>query len=413
MYHIEREDIQNQLRNHGIDPGHIKSLHVKLQNGELDRQSFVIDKKRLRVPEQSDIDHFADLDQTVLQSKGVEALQNDELLVFWLNGGAATRYFDESKIQANEKKQYHDQLSAITSEIRTSPKGITPVVNSMSYLELKIRNVLTVTKQYNLPVHPQILLMNSFLTDEPTRKLLDKLFIKYPDLDPSRFHFVIQQPTIPRFQQVEDLKNIDLFVKQDNTLSFAPCGHGDFIYLLQEYLRKTHIPNVRYMFFANIDNLGSTIDPVLLGYHIQQSSGRTVELASKQPGDAGGAPCFVDDELIIVEQMKFPTDFDQDTIPWFNTNTFWFTLQDLRSFEEDLPLILAEKTIAEGDVIQLEHFACDVNVPSSYIVVPRETRFWPVKRYVDLLIYQDPTHTDTTHTQFLQLMHRAYEIDLN
>lgn len=413
MYHIERDDIQNQLRDHGIDPDHIKSLHVKLQTGELDRNSFVIDNSRLRVPTESDVDHLTDLDQTELQQKGITALQNDELLVFWLNGGAATRYFDDSKILNDEKNRYSKQLDTITNEIRQSPKGITPVVNGMSYLELKIRNVLAITKQYKLSVHPQILLMNSFLTDEPTRELLQTLFVKYPDLDPARFHFVIQQPTIPRFQQVEDLKNIDLFVKQDNTLSFAPCGHGDFIYLLQEYLRKTHIPNVRYMFFANIDNLGSTIEPALLGYHIEKSTGRTVELATKLPGDAGGAPCFVDDELIIVEQMKFPPEFDQTTIPWFNTNTFWFTLKDLQAFEEDLPLVLAEKSIAEGDVIQLEHFACDVNVPSKYIVVPRETRFWPVKRFVDLLIYQDPSTSGTIHSKFLALMHRAYEIDLD
>lgn len=412
MQHIEREDIQNQLRSRGIDPDHIKSLHVKLQTGELDRNSFVIDKSRLRIPTESDVDHLTNLDQAALQAKGIEALQNDELLLFWLNGGAATRYFDDSKIQDDEKERYGEQLTTITDEIRRSPKGITPVVRGMSYLELKIRNVLAITKQYNLPVHPQILLMNSFLTDEPTRNLLETLFVKYPDLDPARFHYVVQQPTIPRFQQVEDLKNIDLFVKQDNTLSFAPCGHGDFIYLLQEYLRNTHIPNVRYMFFANIDNLGSTIEPALLGYHIEKSTGRTVELAAKLPGDAGGAPCFVDDQLIIVEQMKFPQNFDQTSIPWFNTNTFWFTLTDLLNFEEDLPLILAEKSIAEGDVIQLEHFACDVNVPSKYIVVPREMRFWPVKRYVDLLIYQDPLKTGTTHTQFLQLMSKAYSIDL-
>lgn len=412
MHHIEREDIQDQLREHGIDPDHIKSLHVKLQSGELDRQSFVIDKNRLRVPVESDIDDFTKLNGELLHSKGVEALQNDELLVFWLNGGAATRYFDESKIHPGEKNQYSNALSKITDEIRQSPKGITPVINEMSYLELKIRNILTLTKQYKLPVHPHILLMNSFITDEPTRKLLDKLFIKYPDLEPNRFHFVVQQPTIPRFQQVEDLKNIDLFVKQDNTLSFAPCGHGDFIYLLQQYLQKTHIPNVRYMFFANIDNLGSTIEPTLLGYHIQKGTGRTVELAKKLVGDAGGAPCFVDDKLIIVEHMKFPGDFDQSTIPWFNTNTFWFTLTDLQNFEEDLPLILAEKTITEGNVIQLEHFACDVNVSSSYITVPRETRFWPVKRYVDLLIYQDPSHPGTVHDRFIKLMHSAYEIDL-
>lgn len=412
MQHIDRDEVRDQLHQRGIDPDHIKSLHVKLQSGELDHKSFIIAADRLKAPQASDVDYYDSLDQIKLHQQGVTALQNDELLVFWLNGGAATRYFDSSKVASEEEQRYHAELAAITDTIKQSPKGVTPVIDDMTYLELKIRNVLSITKQYNLAAHPHILLMNSFLTDEPTRLHLETLFKKYPDLDPDRFHYVIQQPTIPRFQKVEDLKNIDLFVDKKNNLSFAPCGHGDFIHLLQAYLKETHIPNVRYMFFANIDNLGSTIDPLLLGYHIANKTGRTVELADKLPGDKGGAPCFVDGELLIVEQMKFAATFDQDMIPWFNTNTFWFTLQSLLDFEEDLPLILAEKTISEGEVIQLEHFACDVNVPSQFVIVPRQHRFWPVKRYVDLLIYKDQTQPGENHDRFVRLMSEQYNIEI-
>ncbi len=413
MYHIDREDIQGQLRNRGIDPDHIKSLHIKLQTGELDHSSFVIDEEKLTTPKQTDVDHYEDINQVALKNIGAEALKNDELLVFWLNGGAATRYFDGSKVSPDEYELYKQDLDAISNDIKTSPKGITPVHKDMSYLELKIRNLLKLTKQHKLAVHPHILLMNSFITDEATRTHLKTLFKKYPALDPDRFHFVVQQPTIPRFSNVKDLKNVDVFVNSRGNLSYAPCGHGDFIYLLQDYLRNTRVPNIKYMFFANIDNLGSTITPDLLGYHIAHQQGRTVELAAKEAGDKGGAPCFVDNELIIVEQMKFPKQFDQSTIPWFNTNTFWFTIQNLLEFNEDLPLVLAEKTIGDNDVIQLEHFACDVNISSKFIVVPRVKRFWPVKRYVDLLIYKDAAHPDALHKEFTQLLQRSYDIEID
>ena len=145
------------------------------------------------------------------------------------------------------------------------------------------------------------------------------------------------------------------------------------------------------MFFANVDNLAATIDPVLLGYHQSHGQGRTVELVDKTADDQGGVPCFIDDQLMVIEQMKFPPDFDHTTIPWFNTNTFWFTLNDLLAFNEDLPLVLAEKSLPEGDVFQLEHFACDVHLPSRFVVVDRRRRFWPAKRYIDVLLYQaDP-----------------------
>ncbi|MDP3971080.1 MAG: UTP--glucose-1-phosphate uridylyltransferase [bacterium] len=410
MLHIDRDEIRNKLKVQGIDPDHIKSLHVKLQSGELDHSSFVIDKNRLRPPTNSDINEYSNLDTQKMINAGNDALKDDELLVFWLNGGAATRYFDESKVTPEEQIRYQTALNKITPEITNLPKGVAPVIDDMSYLELKIRNLLEITKQSKLDVHPQVVIMNSFITDEQTRKHLNALYKKYPDLDPERFHFVVQQPTMPRFTKVDNLKNIDLFVTTDGSLSFAPCGHGDFIYLLQDYLRSAHIPNVKYLFFANIDNLGATIDPALLGYHVNHKYGRTVELATKELGDQGGAPCFVDEELIIVEQMKFPPNFDQDSIKWFNTNSFWFTLKDLMNFDDDLPLILAEKTIDKDNVFQLEHFACDVHLPSKYINIPRQTRFWPVKRYVDLLIYQDPSFNQEISSQFSNLLQSVYNI---
>lgn len=410
MAHLDRIEIQEQLQARGIDPNHIRALHVKLQTGELDHTSFVIESNRLRAPQPSDVLQPAQYHNTATTEAGIQALQQDHLLVFWLNGGAATRYFDQTKIQPDEQARYTKALGQVDEDLRQAPKGVTPVVQSFSYIELKIRNLLAITERYQLSVHPQVVIMNSFITDETTRAHVQALFKKYPTLQPNRFHFIVQQPTIPRFQKVEDLKNIDLFVHTDGQLSWAPCGHGDFIYLLQDYLRRTHIPNVQYLFFANIDNVGATIDPQLLGQHIAAKVGRTVELADKNPGDQGGAPCYVDNQLIIVEQMKFPTDFDQTNIAWFNTNTFWFTLKDLLDFQEDLPLILAEKTIPEGDVIQLEHFACDVNVSSQYVVVPRQQRFWPIKRYVDALIYQDLSLSGEQQKLFQELLQKEYQL---
>lgn len=395
MFHIDRADIQAQLLARGINPDHIRALHIRLQSGELDRSSFVVPTEHLKPPHKEDVTQLSDCDQPAMQQLGVETLQRDELVVFWLNGGAATRYLDTTKISPAEQELYGAQLETISKEFANLPKGVTPVVNGMSYLELKIRNLLQVTKQYNLKTHPQVILMNSFVTDGPTRQHLAELFLRYPELDPTRFHFVIQQPTYPRFTKVADMKNIDLFVDTVGQLSWTPCGHGDFIYLVQDYFKTIHLPNLRYMFFANVDNLAAGIDPTILGLHVASKQGRTVELVNKDADDKGGEPCFVDNDLVIMEQMKFPEQFDHSQIPWFSTNTFWFTLSDLLKFDRDLPLVLAEKTIQENEVIQLERLACDVNLPSQYVVVPRQHRFWPVKRYVDLLIYQDTKEFQT------------------
>lgn len=381
MLRIHQSDIQQQLRAKGVDPEHIKALHVKLQSGELDQASFVVPANRLAVPRPTDITKYT----TTALDTGVAALRNDALLLFWLNGGAATRYGNEQP--------------------GNLAKGVTPVVDDISYLELKVRDLLATTKRYQLEVHPPVILMNSFVTDAQTREHFTTLFQRYPDLDPSRFHFVIQQARVPRFTKAADVNEIDLFVDSNGQLSWAPCGHGDFIYLLREYLQEHTIPHVRYMLFANIDNVAATIDPAMLGLHIQSTVGRTVEIVAKQTAEQGGLPCLVDGQMMILEQMKLPVDFPASQLAWLNTNTFWFTLTDLLQYNQDLPWILAEKTIAEGDVIQLERFACDVNLPSQYVVVERNQRFWPIKRYSDLLQYQQ-------QPEFKQLLHDRFAVEV-
>lgn len=404
MDHLNKKEIIAQLTRHGIDQKQIKDLHLKLQLGQISYDSFIIEADRLKAPLANNFYFYQKQNQEELRKLAIDSLKRDELLIFWLNGGAATRYFDDSKILPPEKKRFTKELQKITPALKNLPKGITPVINDLTYLELKIKNLLKITVDLKLPKHPPVLLMNSFLTDEPTKKYLNQLYKKYSQLIPSRFHFIVQQPKIPRFKKIDNLKNTDLFIDQKGLLSFAPSGHGDFLYLTREYFKEEKISNVKYMFFNNIDNFGSFLDLNIFGFHIKQGLGRTVEVALKNKGDKGGAPCLVDNQMQIVEQMKFPPKFDQNQLKYFNTNNFWFTMADLLSYEENLPLVLAEKKILGEEVIQIEHFACDVNLPSRYLVVPRELRFWPAKRYLDLLIYQYPNNQNKQEKKYHQLL---------
>ncbi|MFH0818775.1 MAG: UTP--glucose-1-phosphate uridylyltransferase [Patescibacteria group bacterium] len=387
---IDKKVIQKQLIKHGLDPLQIQELHFKIKTKKISYDSFVYKASQLRAPKSKDFNFFKKIDTQKLKIKGISALKKDELLVFWLNGGAATRYFDQTLISKSEKKRFSKELKLLNQNIIDLPKGVTPVYEGMSYLELKIRNLLKITREYKLKKHPYVLLMNSFITDKPTKEHLKTLYKKYPELILSRFHFIVQRPIVPRFKKVVDLNDVELFVDQKGHLSFSPAGHGDFLYLTQEYLSEEKITGAKYMFFSNIDNFGSGIDPLILGYHIKSKKGRTVEVAKKDKGDKGGAPCWANKQMVIVEQMKFPKEFNQDKLKYFNTNNFYFTLRDLMDYEDELPLIIAHKNIPEGEVLQLEHFACDVNLISNYLVVPRELRFWPTKRYIDLLKYLYP-----------------------
>jgi UTP--glucose-1-phosphate uridylyltransferase len=410
MKNIENPKVLDQLKKEGIDPAYIQSLYQKIVSGKISPTSFVIDKSKLRAPQSSDFDPYEKINTEKNRQIGLESIKKGELACLWLNGGAATRYFDESKITPAEREKYPDYVRRIP-KIKEMPKGVTEVIQGLSFLELKIRALINLQKETKGKI--PIILMNSFITDAQTDAYFEKILPKYPQFNKTNLFKITQKPSIPRFTHPDNLKEIDLYTDKNGNLSYAPAGHGEFVYLLKEFLKTNPLKGVKYLFFVNIDNLGATIDPAILGYHIEKQKPRTIELATKEKGDKGGAPCFVDNKLVVVEQMKFPDDFDQDQIHAFNTNTFWFDLDPIRDFDQTLPLIMADKKVNGDEVIQLEQISCDIDLPSNFIEAHRFIRFWPTKRYLDLALFLDPTSDKKRYLAFAKLLKERYNISVN
>jgi UTP--glucose-1-phosphate uridylyltransferase len=115
----------------------------------------------------------------------------------------------------------------------------------------------------------------------------------------------------------------------------------------------------------------------------------TVEVAAKEPGDAGGAPARVDGRLIHVEGFRFPPDFDQDQIRVFNCNSFVF---DLDALDREYPLfwLYVEKQVDGRSAVQLERLVNELTsfLPATFLEVPRtgpRGRFFPIKAPDDLV----------------------------
>jgi UTP--glucose-1-phosphate uridylyltransferase len=139
------------------------------------------------------------------------------------------------------------------------------------------------------------------------------------------------------------------------------------------------------LLFSNVDNLGATPDPEIVGFHLAQGVQMTVEVAPKEPGDRGGAPALVDGRLQLVEGFAFPQGFDQDQVPVFNTATYCFDAMALDGTFE-LPWYIVEKRVEDQPVIQFEHLAGDLStcLLSAYLQVDRQDRFIPVKTQGDV-----------------------------
>ncbi|MEB3285745.1 MAG: UTP--glucose-1-phosphate uridylyltransferase [Candidatus Sericytochromatia bacterium] len=327
-----------------------EDLAARYQSGALSVRSNVVAGK-VEPLDSCDVENLpreGDQELQACRARGLEALASGQVGVVILAGGMATRF------------QY------------SQPKGLFPVWDDKSFLELKLEAV----RSLGFPV--PVFLMTSFATDDAIAHHLR-----------SGQYFGLPEHRVERFRQYQmprlDTKGGPFY--QDGQLSLAAPGHGDFPFAIAEsgILSRFIAGGGRYLFFSNVDNLAATVDPVILGNHIRSGAEMTVEVAAKNPGDQGGAPARVNGSVRLIEGFAFPPDFDQSQIDVFNTANYIFDASALSKADE-LPWYVVEKTVRGNQVVQFEHLAGDLSavLKTRYLRVSRDERFLPVKTPDDL-----------------------------
>ncbi len=283
---------------------------------------------------------------------GAGAIAQGEIGVVILAGGMATRFG------------------------YAQPKALYPIHHDKSFLNLKLNAIRTVGA--NVPVF----IMTSFATDAAIKEHLI-----------TNRHFGLPEHLVTCFEQ-DRLPRVDAngqtFYRQGQ-VDYCASGHGDFPFVFQRtgLLDRFLKQGGRYLLFSNVDNLGATVNPLIIGHHIQNGPEMTVEVAAKNPGDQGGAPARVNGRLQLVEGFAFPPDFNQSTITVFNTANYVFNAAAL-CHTHPLPWYIVEKTVDGQRVTQFERLAGDLSafMTSMFIEVERSSRFWPVKSPADVPLVQ-------------------------
>ena len=307
-------------------------------------------KGRLEVPEKDDIKRLPSLgskDYENILSIGQDAIEKKEVGVIIIAGGMATRF------------SYN------------RPKAIFPILDGKTFLHLKSEDCM----RWNVPLY----VMTSFFSHDLITSLFDNNnFFK---MEPENVQ-LFRQYKLPRIY-----RDGTVIRDEAGNIDYATSGHGDFLFaikengLLDDFINK----GGKYLLFSNIDNLGATVNPAILGHHILSGKGMTVELAQKRRGDKGGAPCKVNDRLQLSEGFCFPKDFDQDAVNVFNTATYIFNSAVLKN-NFNLPWYVVEKKAKGRNVIQFERLAGDMTVfvDANYLEIDRDERFLPVKTLDDV-----------------------------
>jgi UTP--glucose-1-phosphate uridylyltransferase len=343
-------DVEQLLRAYRFDEARFDELRERLRSGAMgnDRNRIT---GRVEAPDDRSLQALPSegtSERREMEREGQRAIDAGRVGVVVLNGGMATRFGGVVK-------------SAVA------------VIGDRSFLDLKLSDV-RIAGRGRVPVF----LMNSFATHERTQILLAAL-------GPEREVRCFTQSVMLRVTA-----EAELYLDAERRPSPYAPGHGDLTDSLRASgsLEGFVAGGGELLLMSNVDNLGATLDPAVIGAHLALGGAMTVELVDKEPGDKGGAPALVDGKLQIVEEFRFPTSFDQDTIPVFNTNTFVF---DARALARDFPLTwFAVKKRVEGvDLVQFERLAGELTswLDARYLRVPRggrAGRFLPVKDPAEL-----------------------------
>jgi UTP--glucose-1-phosphate uridylyltransferase len=185
--------------------------------------------------------------------------------------------------------------------------------------------------------------------------------------------------------------NAEIFLGDDGQPSVYATGHGDLPDALRAsgLLDKFLARGGKVVAIANIDNLGATVDPAIIGFHLDHGGPLTVELVDKVGSDRGGGPVRWNGKPIITEEFRLPVDFDPTTVPVFNTNTFLADAAALKDLAMEWTYVEVEKAIGPHKAIQFERLLGEITagLPSHFLRVPREgvvARFLPVKDVAEL-----------------------------
>jgi UTP--glucose-1-phosphate uridylyltransferase len=309
-------------------------------------------------------------------------------------------------------------------------KSLLKVKDGYSFNDVIALQLRTLSKSVGIAI--PLIHMTSFSTDDDVQRVMRE----YVDLSPSGLPATFQQHRHPKIY----LDTLAPAKESNEDLNWNPPGHGD-IYpslIATGLAEKLLALGKRYLFVANADNLGATVEPAILGYLARTGAPFLMETAERTKADAKGghlARRRSTGRLLLRESSQAPTTETGEIIPQFqdvslyrhfNTNNIWLDLKAVvevaRTHEGTvpLPLISNKKTVNPRDkssrkVVQIETAmgaAIEVFEGSRALQVPR-SRFAPVKSNNDLLVVRSDAYVlNPNYTMTVNPARKAHGLPL-
>jgi len=287
-----------------------------------------------------------------LRTLGLSAIASGELAFVVMAGGMATR------------------MGGVV-------KALVEATPGKSFLELRLAENAALGKQAGCPV--PLWLMTSDATDAPTREALARAGA------PAHVKTFLQGLSLRLTEEGA------LFRSRDGEPSAYATGHGDLV----DAVRRSGLLDAfrrdggKVVWITNLDNLGATVDPAILGAFLSSSADVMVEVCDKVPGDKGGIPVHAGGRLQVLEEFRLPRGFDASAVTVFNTNTFLVRADLLAATHIEWNWFEVEKKVDGVPIVQFERLLQELTgaLSATYLRVPRTgtgARFLPVKDHEEL-----------------------------
>lgn len=346
------EDDKRHLSSFGFDAARLVRLGERLARGE-DNRGLVSGK--IEAPRAGDVQTLpaaGTAERADLERRGAEALKQGHVALVVLAGGMATR------------------MGGVV-------KALVEALPGKTFLDIRLAEIAMLERRFGAA--PPLWLMTSDATDAGIRKALDSR------LDGERIATFTQQLSLRLTPRGE------LFRDEEGRPSEHAPGHGDLPDALRAsgLLERFVARGGHTLLLTNLDNLGGTLDPAVIGFHLAHGKPLTSEVVDKLEDDRGGIPARVDGKLRVLEEFRIPPGFDPSTVRVFNTNTFEVSARALLELDMDWQFFTVKKKVGNADVVQFERILNEITaaLPTVYLHLPRsgpESRFLPVKDPAEL-----------------------------
>jgi len=351
---IERlpADVQERLARYGFDRARLVRLGERLASGHDDSGLVTGLIEAPRAGDVADLPPAGSSERARLVELGSRALAEGSVALVVLAGGMATR------------------MGGVV-------KALVEALPGKTFLDIRLAEIDSLARRFGKA--PPFWLMTSDATDAGIKAALG------PRLDGASIATFVQQLSL-RLRP-----DGSLFLDAAGRPSEHAPGHGDLpdalraSGLLEPFLER----GGKTLLLTNLDNLGGTLDPAVIGFHLDHGLSVTCEAVDKLADDRGGIPVRVDGKLRVLEEFRIPKSFDPAIVRVFNTNAFHVNARDLYELSMDWRFFTVKKKVDGIEVVQFERILNEITdtLPTRYLRSPREggeSRFLPVKDVPEL-----------------------------